>query len=379
MIASTSSAWPLPSTPAMPSTSPAWMLSVTSSSTARPSGERTVSPSTASTTSSRTVDSRVSGDGSSPPTISSASRRAVTSPGSTVATVVPRRITVISSATASTSSSLCEMNSTVMPSDLSSRRLREQLVDLLRDQHRGRLVQDEDAGAAVEHLEDLDALPVADAELLDQPVGLHAQPVRVGDLLDPAGGGAGVEPAEGARLRAEHHVLQDGQVVGQHEVLVDHADAGGDRLGRGVEADLPPVDGDGALVRLLHAVEDLHQGRLAGAVLPDDGVHRAGPHDDLDVGVGHHAGEALGYAAQLDGRCAGRGRGLPGGRCGHHRSSFRDGRDPGGRYRVAPGSGPGPRRVRRPALGTLMVPSTICFFRSSSWVLMSSTLPPEVA
>ena len=123
MIASTSSAWPLPSTPATPSTSPAWMVSETSSSTGRPSPARRVSPRTSSTTSGRTVDSRVSGDGSSPPTISSASRRAVTSAGSTVATVVPRRTTVISSATASTSSSLCEMNRIVMPSDLSSCRL----------------------------------------------------------------------------------------------------------------------------------------------------------------------------------------------------------------------------------------------------------------
>ena len=30
-------------------------------------------------------------------------------------------------------------------------------------------------------------------------------------------------------------------------------------------------------------------------------------------------------------------------------------------------------------VGTVIVPSTICFFRSSSWVLMSSILPPEVA
>ena len=52
----------------------------------------------------------------------------------------------------------------------------EQLVDLLRHQHRGRLVQDQDAGAAVEHLEDLHPLPVADAEVLDQRVGSTSRP-----------------------------------------------------------------------------------------------------------------------------------------------------------------------------------------------------------
>ena len=124
-----------------------------------------------------TVDSRVSGLGSSLPTMSSASWRAVTSPGSTVATVVPRRMTVISSATASTSSSLCEMKMTVRPSRLELAQVAEELVDLLRDQHRGRLVEDEDPGAAVEHLEDLDPLPVADAEVLDQRVGVDVEPV----------------------------------------------------------------------------------------------------------------------------------------------------------------------------------------------------------
>jgi hypothetical protein len=60
----------------------------------------------------------------------------------------------------------------------------EELVDLLRDEHRGRLVQDQDPGAAVEHLEDLHALAVADAEVLHQLVRAHAQAVPPGNLLD---------------------------------------------------------------------------------------------------------------------------------------------------------------------------------------------------
>ncbi len=70
-----------------------------------------------------TVDSRVSGVGSSLPTISSASWRGVVSAGTAVPTVVPRRMTVISSATDSTSPSLWEMKMTVRPSAFSSRRL----------------------------------------------------------------------------------------------------------------------------------------------------------------------------------------------------------------------------------------------------------------
>ncbi len=124
MMTSTSSAWPLPSTPAMPTISPAWMVRSMSSSSARPpAGSASEVSSIVSIGVCVTVDSSVEGEGSSEPTISSASWRAVTPVGSTSATVVPRRITVMASATLSTSSSLCEMNMTVRPSDFSSRRL----------------------------------------------------------------------------------------------------------------------------------------------------------------------------------------------------------------------------------------------------------------
>ena len=89
MIAAMSSVWPLPSTPAMPTISPRRTTNDTPSSAGRWPGRSIVRPSTSSSTSSVTVDSRVSGVGSSEPTISSASWRAVTSAGVRVATVVP--------------------------------------------------------------------------------------------------------------------------------------------------------------------------------------------------------------------------------------------------------------------------------------------------
>ena len=178
----------------------------------------------------------------------------------------------------------------------------EQLVDLLRHEHRGGLVEDEDPGAAVEHLEDLDALALADAEVGDQPVGLDAEAVRRGELGDAPPGGPAVEHhAARARLAAEHDVLEHREVVGEHEVLVHHADAGGDGVAGAAEAHLPAVDADRALVGPLHPVEDLHQRRLAGAVLADEGVDGAGAHAQVDVAVGDHAREALGDAGQLDG------------------------------------------------------------------------------
>ena len=60
-----------------------------------------------------------------------------------------------------------------------------------------------------------------------------------------------------------------------------------------------PNDRDRALVGLMHAVEGLHQGRLAGAVLADDRVDRAGSDARGDVVVGDDTGEALRDAAPV--------------------------------------------------------------------------------
>ena len=87
----------------------------------------------------------VSGEGSSLPTISSASWRAVTSFGSTSATVRPARMTVMASATAQHLVELVgdEDDGDAAGDELAQRH--EQLVDLLGHEHGGRLVEDDDA------------------------------------------------------------------------------------------------------------------------------------------------------------------------------------------------------------------------------------------
>lgn len=166
----------------------------------------------------------------------------------------------------------------------------EEGVHLLRHQDGRGLVEDQRAGAAVEDLEDLHALAGGDAELLDEDVGAHAEAVAVGEFLDLAAG-LGADAVQ--LLAAEDHVLQDREVVGEHEVLVDHADAAHDGVGGRGEGHLLAVDRDGPLVRLLHAVEDLHQRRLAGAVLSDQGVDGALADGEVDVVVGHDSGKRL--------------------------------------------------------------------------------------
>ena len=88
------------------------------------------------------------------------------------------------------------MNRIVEPLAFSSRRLSEQCLDLLRHEHRGRLVEDQDLGTAVEHLDDLDPLALADLERLDQLVGIDVEPVGLADLAEVRLGLVEVDPAD---------------------------------------------------------------------------------------------------------------------------------------------------------------------------------------
>ena len=58
-------------------------------------------------------------------------------------------------------------------------------------------------------------------------------------------------------------------------MLVHHPDTGVDRSARRAEAHRLPADLDLALVRVIEPVEDVHQRRLAGAVLAEQRVHLA--------------------------------------------------------------------------------------------------------
>ena len=196
------------------------------------------------------------------------------------------------------------------------------MVGLLRREDTGGLVQDQDVGAAEQGLEDLDPLLHAHRQLRDRGVEVDLQPVVALERLD-LGPGAGDAALQGdATLGAQQQVLQDGERLDQHEMLVDHADAGLDRILRAANGPLLPVDQDLAAVGLVEAVEDVHQRRLAGAVLADDAVDRAGRDDEVDRPVGVDGAEPLVDAAQLDRR-------------GQHPRQRRHGR--GRRHRGRPG------------------------------------------
>ena len=99
-------------------------------------------------------------------------------------------------------------------------------------------------------------------------------------------------------------------------MLVHHPDPSLDRVLRRVNPYVLALDVNLALVRVVQPVEDVHEGRLAGAVLAEQGMHLTPAQVEVDVVVGEDPGEALGDPAQLEDRTLARHRGNPRGRSG---------------------------------------------------------------
>ena len=164
------------------------------------------------------------------PTIMRASSRSSVWP-STVPTSLPRRRTLTRSLMARTSASLWLMKTTASPSATSERRVANRASTSSRDEHRGRLVEDQDPAVARERLEDLDALLLPDRQVLharrsDPPgsrIGSDASAAR-----RPAAARSSRRPLDrpSTRFSATRHRPH------QREVLGDHPDAGGDRVVR---------------------------------------------------------------------------------------------------------------------------------------------------
>ena len=177
----------------------------------------------------------------------------------------------------------------------------EQLLRLLRGQHRGRLVEDQHVGAAVERAQDLDALLGADRDVGHPRVGVDREPEAVGELAHAPGRRLRVQQQPLARLVGEDDVLRHRHHRDEHEVLEHHADPELDGPRRRVDHDRLAVQVHLALVRAVEPVEDAHQRRLAGAVLAQQGVDLALAQVEIDAVVRDDRAESLGDAPELEG------------------------------------------------------------------------------
>ena len=169
-------------------------------------------------------------------------------------------------------------------------------MGLLRRQDGGRLIEDEDLGAAVKRLQDLDSLLHADRDGLDARIGADGEPKLLRELRDTLLCRADVQEGPVVRLGGEDDVLGHRHHRDEHEVLVHHPDAELDRLSRRVDADRLPAQADLPLVRVVQAVQDVHERRLARSVLAEQRMHLARCELEVDMVVRDDPREALGNA-----------------------------------------------------------------------------------
>ncbi len=180
-----------------------------------------------------------------------------------------------------------------------------EVLDLLRSQESSRLVEDQDAAALVERPKDLDALLDADGEILDAFMRVDLQAVGAGELGDAAFCLVAVEHRHIA-LVAKDDVFRHGESGDQHEVLVHHAEPGVDGFPGAAETGRLAVDANLALIRRMETEEDVHQGRLAGAIFAKQGMDFALAYLEGNAVVGNDARESFDDIEHLDGPGPGR-------------------------------------------------------------------------
>ena len=177
----------------------------------------------------------------------------------------------------------------------------EEVDDLFRRQARRRLVEDNDTGVVVDCAGDLDHLPLGGAEQPDRRRRIDVEVQRLQQLLR-----LDVQLLEAGDelLVAEFDVLRRGHGRHQAGLLIDHADAGSERIARPLEIDRLAVDVILARRQLDGAGDRLAEGRFAGAVLADQRMHFAGIKIEIDVFDGVHAAIDLAAADDAQHRLA---------------------------------------------------------------------------
>ncbi len=186
----------------------------------------------------------------------------------------------------------------------------EEALDLDPAEGGGRLVHDEEPRLEGDRLGDLDDLLVGDGQAPGRSarVEVDAQPaeeaLRLGVHRRPVDAAAAAE-----ELAPHEDVLHDREVGEERRLLVDHRDACVLGVGRRAEVDAVATEQEVAAVAAVHAGDDLDQRRLAGAVLPHQGVDRAGVDAQAAGAQGDDRAERLRDVAQLEhgGAAAGHG------------------------------------------------------------------------
>src|SRR5678815_3152829 len=121
-----------------------------------------------------------------------------------------------------------------------------------------------------------------------------------GELSDLRRGALEIESEGAAGFGAEDDVLRDRHRLDQHKVLVDHADAEGDRVVGRLDVAHLAVDENLSAVGGVETVSDAHRGRLSRAVFSYDGMNGSGLDDDVDLVVSQNVAEAFGDLSEFE-------------------------------------------------------------------------------
>ena len=172
----------------------------------------------------------------------------------------------------------------------------QQRLGVLLVQGGGGLVQDHQAGVLGQRLGDLGHLLLAHADVLDQRFGRLGQTHHLQILR---GLGVGLVPVDGklfAPLIAQEHVLPDGHIGDQRQLLVDDDDAFFFTVLDFGEAAHFSLVYDIAAVRAvgIQSAEHVHQRGFSGAVFTDQRVNAALFDHKIHVVQGLYAGKLLG-------------------------------------------------------------------------------------
>ena len=183
----------------------------------------------------------------------------------------------------------------------------EEFFELRPAERRRRLVEHDDAGIARQRGRDLHHLPLRDAQVHEAGtrIDAEAEPVHHGEAV--AVERAPIDDSEaGPGQAAEKNVLGDCQVRRLHELLVDDGDSELDHPERRRALDQLARDPHLAGIRQVGPGEDLHERRLAGAVLAHEAMHFARLEREVDAGQRPHARKAPCDAVHRKERLAGR-------------------------------------------------------------------------
>ena len=142
----------------------------------------------------------------------------------------------------------------------------EESCAFLGGQNGCRLIQNQQAAVPDQQLDQFDPLLGAYRQLPDRIIQIKVELELVEDLLHLlfilAPG-----KEQGNAIQCQQDVFKNRVGGDQHEMLMDHADAYGQRIPRAVEMNRCAVKQDLASIRSVKAGQDVHQGAFAGTVL----------------------------------------------------------------------------------------------------------------